>query len=286
MSGHTFGGDWTEKKLELLRKYLPAYTTVLEGNQRGRWFTRHYIDAFAGSGDREHQDPESGLTEIKEGSTKIALDTLPPFHRFLFIESGRQNVVALRDLADKCKPDGSIVEVKQGDANTELVSWCKSISNKDRAVVFIDPYGMQLEWRTLEALAETGAVDVWLLFPLGMGVNRLLTRRTLPPVEWQDKLTRVLGTDDWKEAFYRTDPQQNLFGDTNYIRDASIDAIGDYVLKRLSSIFTKVADNAYVLRNSNRNPMFLFCFAASNAKGAEVGMKIANDILMRSGNGR
>ncbi len=35
---------------------------------------------------------------------------------------------------------------------------------------------MQVDWKTIEAVAATKAIDLWLLFPLGVGVNRLLTR--------------------------------------------------------------------------------------------------------------
>jgi hypothetical protein len=34
MSSHQFGGRWTEEKLERLRKYLRAYTTIFKGNER------------------------------------------------------------------------------------------------------------------------------------------------------------------------------------------------------------------------------------------------------------
>ena len=34
-----------------------------------------------------------------------------------------------------------------------------------RAVLFLDPYGMQVEWATIEAVAKTKAIDLWLLFP-------------------------------------------------------------------------------------------------------------------------
>lgn len=34
---------------------------------------------------------------------------------------------------------------------------------------------MQVEWKTIEAIAKAKAIDMWLLFPLGIGVARLLT---------------------------------------------------------------------------------------------------------------
>ncbi len=51
-----FGGNWTEDKLERVRKYLKAYTTIMN-NQRDKngnlIFKFAFIDAFAGTGYRE-----------------------------------------------------------------------------------------------------------------------------------------------------------------------------------------------------------------------------------------
>jgi three-Cys-motif partner protein len=46
-----FGGSWTEKKLEILKKYLDAYNTALKNQP----FKRVYIDAFAGTGYRQQR---------------------------------------------------------------------------------------------------------------------------------------------------------------------------------------------------------------------------------------
>jgi hypothetical protein len=48
-------------------------------------------------------------------------------------------------------------------------------------VLLLDPYGMHVEWETIEAVAKTKANDRWLLVPLGMGMNRLAPKSgTLP----------------------------------------------------------------------------------------------------------
>jgi three-Cys-motif partner protein len=41
-----FGGKWTTEKLNLIRKYLKAYSTIMNKKK----FNFAYIDAFAGSG--------------------------------------------------------------------------------------------------------------------------------------------------------------------------------------------------------------------------------------------
>src|SRR5207248_10863849 len=85
-------------------------------------------------------------------------------------------------------------------------NWCRSNDwSRWRAVVFLDPYGMQVEWPTIEAIATTRAIDVWILFPLGMGANRLLTRKLedIPDV-WRRSLDRIFGTNEWQNRFYET----------------------------------------------------------------------------------
>ncbi len=50
------------------------------------------------------------------------------------------------------------------DANEHLLWWCRATDwKRHRAVVFLDPYGVQVEWRTIEAIAQTKGIDLWLL---------------------------------------------------------------------------------------------------------------------------
>ena len=60
-----FGGDWTEKKLNMFTSYLNAYLVALKNMK----FKRIYIDAFAGTGEIETSDGEKSLI----GSAKRAL---------------------------------------------------------------------------------------------------------------------------------------------------------------------------------------------------------------------
>lgn len=173
------------------------------------------------------------------------------------------------------------IEIVQGEANVTLQDWCRRtdwVSN--RAVVFLDPYGMEVEWSTIEAIAQTKAIDLWVLFPLGQAVNRILTRSGLPEGTWADRLTMFFGTTDWKDAFYRPSSQMTLFGgEAQMEKGATFEQIGAFFLQRLATVFSKVADNPLYLRNRKNVPIYLLCFAASNAKGASTAVKIARDIL-------
>lgn len=295
MAKHQFGGDWTTDKLERLRKYLCAYMTIFTKNPKAQYFTTIYVDAFAGtgyrvgtanrggkaaaSGDAADLDAES----FRKGSARIALEVEPSFHRFVFIERDAGRVKELEALRDQFPAKARGVRIEQGDANVFLKQWCRETDwTKHRAVVFLDPYGMQVDWQTLEALAKTQAVDLWLLFPLGVAVNRLLTRAGPPPDEWANALTRIFGTKDWEKAFYPKKQEETLFGpEETQRKDANLKAIGRFFLDRLKTIFAKVAANPLPLMNSTNTAIYLLCFAAGNPKGAMPAVKIAQDILKK-----
>ena len=161
---HRFGGNWTQDKLAALSKYLTAYMNIFKTNERARWFTTNYVDAFAGTGFRSESSTESGLTlfddedaaELQQGSATIALEASPAFDKYIFVDKKPDHVAALAELKDRY-PDRN-VEIIRDDANLFLPEWCiKTDWEKNRAVVFLDPYGTQVDWDTIKAMAETKA---------------------------------------------------------------------------------------------------------------------------------
>jgi len=132
----------------------------------------------------------------------------PPFDYYLFIEQVAERVVELQRLQQQFPHRAQRITIRHDNANTFLQQWCRETDWRTyRAVVFLDPYGMDVEWATIEAIAQTHAIDLWLLFPLGQAVNRLLTRHGPPEELWAQRLTRMFGTEAWKNAFYRAPTQ-------------------------------------------------------------------------------
>jgi three-Cys-motif partner protein len=282
---HEFGGEWTETKLAILAKYLRAYTTALKNQP----FELLYIDAFAGTGTRSAKraapdlplfdsENDAERVEFLDGSAMIALRTEPAFHRYFFIEQSESRCAELEGVA-RAFPNRKI-EICHGDANEVVQELCRRNWNRSRGVLFLDPYGMQVDWATLEAVARTRAIDLWLLFPLGIGIQRLLTRDGDIPEAWQRALDRTLGTTEWRTELYSVDSQPGLFGPITQKQRAPTDVIGQYVLRRLKTLFAGVAPEPKVLRNSANNPLYLFCFAAANPKGARVALRIAGHLLL------
>lgn len=287
---HFFGGDWTAEKLERVRKYLVAYAKIMN-RQRFRYA---YIDAFAGTGYRTKV--KSGETsdllfpdfdvesqEFLDGSARIALKVEPRFDKYIFIEQDPKRFAGLEALKEEFPDLQDDIILVPSDANVYLKDICLNRDWKTRrAVLFLDPYGMQVTWDTIEAIAHTRAIDLWILFPLGIGVNRMTPRDGIIDDAWRRKLDKIFGATDWYEAFYQTKVTQGLFGEessTEKIGD--FDAISLYFVKRLRTIFSGVADNPRPLFNSRNNPLYLLCFASGNPRGARTAIKIAQDILRK-----
>ncbi|MBI3373375.1 MAG: three-Cys-motif partner protein TcmP [Betaproteobacteria bacterium] len=289
MSAHRFGGLWTERKLAALREYLKQYQVIFTRNEAARSFQTVYVDAFAGTGERgsrQEEETESlfgygeEARQFQTGSAQIALSPEHKFHRYVFIDSKATHVAALQNLIEVEFPElKERSEIVLEDANTWLQKWCAGQDWRlQRAVVFLDPYGMSVEWRTIEAIAKTKAIDLWVLFPFAIGANRMMPKDVLPETPWAFRLTSVFGTVDWIKRCYRKSSDTDLFGATrnSITKIAGADEILEFFLERLRLVFPHVVEKPLVLYNSNRTPMYALCFAAGNPKGGKTAVKIAS----------
>ena len=296
-TGQKFGGGHTEEKLMRVAKYLNAYTTALK-KQRYRLL---YIDAFAGTGYREpstdakdnvQDDMFSGavptdsenVRTLMKGSARLALEVEPPFDEYHLIEANRSRWNALKGLAAEFPNLTDRVNFVLGDANKEVTRICKNTvwGNKARAVAFLDPFGAQVEWETIKAIAATEAIDLWYLFPL-MAVVRMTPRDGNVPKAWADRLDRMLGDTGWREAFYARESKPDLFGDHALQKTTQVDQVEQYLLSRLKAVFPAVSKKVLRLPEEDGRTMFLLVFACANPKPKAMGLalKIADDILGR-----
>ena len=274
-----FGSIHTLLKLRALGQYLPAYTTALKKLR----FRLHYIDAFAGTGFCSIK--LAGRRHLIPGSASIAVECKPRFHRMVFIEKFVHKARALERLK-AAKPELDI-EIIVGDANIALPRYLQGLGSADRAIAFLDPFGMTVKWETLEQIAASRIVDVWYLFPLA-GLYR---QATLDASAINDDkaaaLTRIFGTEEWRQAFYRPRAQQSLFGAVPDERSADVQQMLAWVKQRLETIFPGVLE-PQILRQTTASgkqgaPLFALFFAVSNpsSKARELAMRIARGVLKR-----
>ena len=291
LSDHEFGGISTDLKLSLVGGYLGAFTKALRPIFSQLW----YIDAFAGTGERTVVIPGRAADmlgpeveekiERRRGSAKIAIEIVPAFDRLVFMDMRPKHCAALRELRAN-NPQRNI-DVVPGDANAAIVDLIhKHNWSGTRAVMFLDPYGMSVDWRTLEAIRKTEAIDVWYLVSLA-GLFRQATRDAEDLDDSKRAaLTRMIGTADWEKDWYQLTKRTDLFGDTDekLARMAEVDDMEAYFGQRLRSLFPKVLPPLRL--NDDRGiPQFALFFAISNPepKAIALASKIASHIL-KSGN--
>jgi len=142
---------------------------------------------------------------------------------------------------------------------------------------------MQAEWSTVKAIADTGCIDTWILFPFA--ANRLMTKSPtdIPPA-WRSRLDTLFGTKDWELRFYKERTDVDIFGGDRTIieKDLTIKGLGAFYADQLRKVFPAVAPNPCILRSESNQPLFQLFFAAANpGNGGRIAIKIAEHILRK-----
>ena len=287
-----FGGPWSLKKLDCVESYAVNYLKVM---QNQAW-ALHYVDAFAGQGKQQLKtsaldlgflaEDEEARVEFLEGSAmralKVSSQATRGFDQFIFIEASHQSKE--KQLAERARSEwpglADRIRVVEADANTAIVDYVRFANWKQtRALVFLDPFGLQVRWETIEDLARTRACDIWYLFPIG-GVIRMLPSSGQMNASWEAKLDSLFGSTDWRDEFFAEEKQGELFGDASRIKSANESRILAYIKKRMQSVFAGVSDFA-VLRNSTGYPMFALLMGITNpsSKALNTARRISNHLI-------
>lgn len=210
-----FGSAHTQKKLAAVQSYLSAFTTALKKQS----FELIYIDACAGSGSskpksRTDQVSLLDVDDVTIGSAVRALQIHTPFDRYYFSDTKLKNVKSLSMIVQEQFPSlFDRVDIMRTDANEAV---CKIVETTDwkrsRAVVFLDPFGLQMKFSMIEELGRTKAVDLWYLVPV-LGMSRQVAKDGSIIEPGGTLVDDLLGTRDWRENVL-SEPQVavDLFG--------------------------------------------------------------------------
>ena len=134
-----------------------------------------------------------------------------------------------------------------------------------------------MKWESIEVLKDL-AIDLWILVPTGLGVNRLLKKDGNISDAWLKKLHNFLGLEEEVilDYFYKSTTTLTLFGDdiktTKEIN--AIEKAAELYKKRLNEVFKHVSQ-PFLLKNSTGTIMYHLFMASNNA----TGLKIANAII-------
>lgn len=277
-----FGGNWTKQKIEIVVEYANAYLTIMNKYPRYKCL---YFDGFAGSGDI-YKNNKTDIEAIKGAAVRILeIDFPKSFDMYYFVELDELNKKELDKTINEKFPHKRINSfVVQEDCNVKMKSMAIFLQkNKDfRVLAFIDPYGMTLNWSSLEIVRGLG-IDLWILVPTGIGMNRLLKKNGEIREAWLNKLELSLGLKqkEIREYFYKSKTIQTLFGPETMLekeKDA-IEKAGTLYQKRLNEVF-KFVSEMLPLKNSTGSTMYHFMMASNNI----AAFNIANDIIKKHRN--
>lgn len=282
-------GPWAKQKLASLAAYLDYYTKRLKNQSwcKATWF----IDAFAGPGisplRRNERDPIEQVSllydeaepeaadaqEFVKGSPRVALELANPFTNYIFVEKSASRVAELNKL--RAEFPSLSIDIQQGDANTEITSLLRRVRDwkSNKGVAFLDPFGMQLPWSTIQAIAATRGMEILLNFPW-MAISRMLPRSGDVPHDWAAVLDASFGSDAWRELAY--EQQNDLLGPTRTRRpDVEMRMLG-WFSDRLREAFGH-ASAAQLISNTRGTPLYYLIWAGPH----EAGLKGADYILRR-----
>jgi three-Cys-motif partner protein len=262
-------GYWSEIKLDIVREYASAYSRILSARRSPR-LEHVYVDAFAGAG--IHVSRSTGT--FVAGSPLNALLVEPPFHAYYLIDIDARKVALLRKLA----AGRADVFIRQGDCNRILldeifprIRW----EQYRRGLCLLDPYGLHLDWRVIEAAGRMRTIDLFLNFPVA-DMNRNVLWRNPEGVDPADleRMNGFWGDSSWKEVAYRTDP--GLFGDMSEKRDN--ETVAESFRRRLRQVagFPHVPE-PLPMRNSKGAVVYYLFFASQKP----VAQEIVQDIFRK-----
>ncbi|MBA4195953.1 MAG: hypothetical protein C0459_00205 [Chitinophaga sp.] len=271
-----FGGDWTQRKIEIVYDYAKAYLTIMKSYQ----FKCLYFDGFAGSGNI-YNNNLIDIDIIKGAAIRIIeINDPKSFDIYYFVELDEANKLQLEASIKQIAPEKK-THVVCDDCNNRMIKMADYLKANPlvRTLAFIDPYGMSVKWSSIMSLKDLG-IDLWILVPTGIGINRLLKRNGEISEAWLNKLEEVLGmtADEIKAYFYKSTTVQTLFGEETFVNKEqnAIQKAGELYKKKLNEVF-KFVSNPLELKNSTGSIMYHFMMASNNS----AAFKIANDVIKK-----
>ena len=260
MAGRAWG-YWTKGKLDLLQRYLDAFTTTTKYKAS----ERIYIDAFAG--EPENEDRLTG--EPLDGSARIALSTKdPPFTKLRFFETPAK-AKRLEEMLRADFPNHDF-KVIGGDCNKTMPDVLGELKDYDRVptFAFLDPNGTETEWTTLELLANHKAhspykVELFLLFPAPMFIRLLPTDGR--KVREQDRVAidKMFGTSEWNRIY---EARLRGYIEPGRARDEYLNLMRWRIVKILQYKWAHFIE----VKNERNSPIYYLIFATDHEAGDRI----------------
>ena len=293
----SWGGQWTEDKLDCFQKYVKAYLTIMNAYRDKNEWELIYFDGFAGSGSREQSlvadekamslfgeelHDASELHPYQGAAERVVQieQQMRGFDEYWFIDKNEQNITSLELKLAEYQTRGKKI-FRPNDANEEVLNLGRRLREhpKTKVLCLLDPFGMSINWDSIVALAGNG-IDLWILVPTGSIVNRLIQKNG--ELRYPEKLEDFFGLPQQVifDRFYeKKEAEANLFDmgreEVRKVKNI-IGEIDQLYRDQLGQIFPYVTPEPLVMRNSRGLPIFHFVCASHNETAVKIAQQIIN----------
>lgn len=259
-------GGWSELKLEILKKYAAAYSTILSAQTKASPLFHVYIDAFAGAG----KHLSKATQEFVPGSPLNALAVQPQFREFHLIDIAPEKIENLRELIGPRKD----VFIYQGDCNEILLKNVFPRVRYDqyrRGLCVLDPYGLHLDWKVISTAGQMKSLDMFLNFPV-QDMNRNVFWKDPEGVDEAQirRMNLFWGDESWRNVVYET--KWNLFKVPEKEPNEFIAEAFRLRLKELAG-FERVPE-PLAMENSKGAILYYLFFASQNQTAEKIAREI------------
>lgn len=247
--------EWAEEKHFYLSKYLKIVTSGMGK----KWESLTYIDLFSGPG-KSIIKSDKKRNEI-DGSPLIAIKLKHPFSKYIFVEKEPQLINALKE---RCRKSSLFnrMEFIEGDCNNKITEVVNQIPERSLGIAFIDPYGLEFSFSSLEKLVNNRKMDLVINFHMGMAIKRNVDK--FIKKRWS-RLDEFLGDDKWREEY-----KKRRLKNDRWISKFFLDYYQKKLLK-LEYCFDKekhrFLQGGVLIKNRNQVPLYYLFFATKHPAG-------------------
>jgi three-Cys-motif partner protein len=224
------------------------------------------------------EENDADFAEYIQGSPRVALDIDHPFTHYYFVEKNPEHIEKLKALKTEYAETRNIT-IYEGDALRHLNVFIESVKDwrSSRAVVFLDPFGMQVPWQTICDIAQKRSIEIILNLPIGTTIQRLIKKdRANMSQKDLERLTSYFGSEEWEQIVYYTSSLTSLFDNEPTVLkyDDTAERLIKWYMDRLRVLFGHTA-GPKLIKNTRGAHLYYLIWAGSN----ETGKKIAGYVL-------
>jgi three-Cys-motif partner protein len=238
-------GQWVHGKRYYLSRYLDIMTRGVGRKWEGKL---SYVDLFSGPG----RSIIRGSREEVEGSPLLALRY--EFARYVFVDV--PEILATLKIRLSGHAKYSQISFVEGDCNT-VVDDVRGASPADHlTLTFIDPTGLQIQFRTIRRLVHNRKMDLLMTIQFGMGI-----RMNLPLYVRAEgtTLTAFLGNAGWREDV-------NTGGSASQVARRILNR---YLRELRTLEYRTVRDREIDIRNDQNLLLYFMVFASRHPLGGK-----------------